>query len=232
MPAIINRMTHRLFEYDRNHLKDALIQYMLDHDLDGKDVDPDHYLADQLLTYLVKVSPDWIGLKDNLEWKGSTAYAHVLECLKNQLRNKGYYLNKKIKEVKDEQETARSGQTPADDVTVGRVTRKGKVTGKRTRAKDDKTETDLGSEHAQVKYQKVEPVTKLIPKVKEPEVTTELPRYESEREVNMNNLFREFRLIGGNIQAKRREIAILYEKWQMLKAQLATVWEDSTLDQE
>jgi len=118
------------------------------------------------LTYLVKVSPDWIGLKDNLEWKGSTAYSHMIEFLKNQLRNKGYYMNKKIKEVKDEQETARSGQTPADDVTVRRVTRKGKVTGKRSRPKDDKTETDIGSDHAQLKYQKVEVATKSDPEVK------------------------------------------------------------------
>ena len=141
---------------------------MIDLDLDGKDVDPDHYLVEQLLPYLVKISADWIELKDSIEWKGSTAYAHVIEYVKNQLRNKGHYLNKRLKDIKDEQEAAKSGQAPVDDAPAGRTTKRGKVTGKRSRQKDERTETDLGSEHAPLKFQKVEAVTKPDPEVKEP----------------------------------------------------------------
>ena len=61
---------------------------------------------------------------------------------------------------------------------------------------------------------------------------TQLPRYESEREVNVNNLFREFRLLHDNIQAKKTEISLMYTKWLTLKAQHAPLWADPTLDQE
>ena len=88
------------FEPDKANIREALLKYLLEQELDGSDVDPDAYLAEELMPYLVKQSGNWKDLANDIMWKDSQAHKHLLEYLKNQLRRQGYCINKKIKEAK------------------------------------------------------------------------------------------------------------------------------------
>ena len=96
MTKLPNRTHHRLFESNLKMLQTALIRYVMDTSLDAAEVDADDYLVSTILPFMAKQSEEWAGIEKVKEWDGSAAYKHVKEYLKNLLRNKGYYLNKKI----------------------------------------------------------------------------------------------------------------------------------------
>ena len=96
MTKLADRTHHRLWERDLKMIQTALIRYVMDTELDAAEVDADDYLVTTILPYMAKQSEEWEGVDKVKEWDGSTAYKHVKEYLKNLLRNKGYYLKKKI----------------------------------------------------------------------------------------------------------------------------------------
>ena len=102
MTKVADRLHHRLFEADKTILRTALMDYMMKHELDGADVDVDAYLIEELLPLMADQSAYWVGIPKLKEWPGSVAHTHVKEYLKNQLRNKGRYINLKIASAKME----------------------------------------------------------------------------------------------------------------------------------
>ena len=141
MTNITERLHHRLFEPDKANVRKALLEYMLANDLKGEEVDNDEYLARELLPYLTRLSPVWIGLDKNIEWIGSTAYAHLQEYLKNQLRNKGLYINRKIADAKALEQSYESEGTANFNPPVKAPARKIKL-GKRAKPDEDNSDPE------------------------------------------------------------------------------------------
>ena len=96
---VVKRLTSRLIRDDREDIQAALLEYVLEEEADCATLRPDHYLLAKLLPYLNQVSTNWKGLSKNVEWVGSSAHKHCLEYLKNQLRFKGKYLQKRVDAV-------------------------------------------------------------------------------------------------------------------------------------
>ena len=115
MPPIIKLLSAKLPEERRAEVKQALLDYALDLDLDATDLVPDHGLVEDLLPYLYKANTSWKGLKGNIEWKSSTAHEHVVDTLKNQLREKGKYFARKLEEVRRDRDATGSDLDEADD---------------------------------------------------------------------------------------------------------------------
>ena len=115
MPPIMKQLTAKLSKERRGDVKQALLDYALDLDLDAADLIPDHGLVEDLLPSLCKANSSWKGLKGNIEWKGSTAHKHVIDTLKNQLREKGKYLARKLEEARRERDETDSDIDEADD---------------------------------------------------------------------------------------------------------------------
>ena len=139
---IIDRLHHRLFEPDKANIRDALLKYLLEHDLDGSEVEPDAYLADQIMPYLVKLSGAWKDLATDIMWKDSQAHNHLLEYLKNQLRRQGYYINRKLKEAKGEEDVTNTDAKVAELASVSKPTRDKRSGTKRTNPADEQSESD------------------------------------------------------------------------------------------
>ena len=94
------RLGHRLYQRDKDTLKQALLDYCLDNDLEAKEVPGDDYLIDAVLPYAARIDEHWTGLNTCIEFRASAAGEHMKEYLKNQIRQKGKYLDQKIKKAK------------------------------------------------------------------------------------------------------------------------------------
>jgi hypothetical protein len=111
---VVKRLTSRLIRDDREDIQAALLEYVLEEEADCATLRPDHYLLAKLLPYLNQVSTNWKGLSKNVEWVGSSAHKHCLEYLKNQLRFKGKYLQKRVDAVNQGQ-SDHDDEPPQDD---------------------------------------------------------------------------------------------------------------------
>ena len=97
--AIKHRLKERLDGNDQADIRSAILNFAIDEDADTSKMKPDHYLVRALLPYLNRVSTNWKGLINNVEFPGSNIHKHMLEYLKNQLRDKGRVLKTKVKEA-------------------------------------------------------------------------------------------------------------------------------------
>ena len=225
---IMDRLHHRLFEPDKANIRDALLKYLLDHDLDGSEVEPDLYLADQIMPYLVKISGTWKDLATDIMWKDSVAHKHLLEYLKNQLRRSGYYINRKLKEAKGEEDATNPDAKVAETASVSKTTR-GKRSGtKRTNPADEQSESDHVQEGHAMKYQRVDEQQVLAKADAKAGQTQVKKGFMSEHQVDVYALFREFHLHSSNIQGHRNAIAMIYPKWHALKEELQPYLDDPT----
>ena len=146
MPPISKRLNRNLTDLEREEVKQALLDYAIDCGYSANELKSDHNLVDDLLPYLVKISGRWKGLEENIEWKGSSAHAHVMGTLKNQLRDKGRYFVAHLKEAKKQRDVPSSDQDEPDDQQLT-PDQPSKVAGKKraqTQESDGEPETSRG----------------------------------------------------------------------------------------
>ena len=106
---IADRLNDRFHYEDRDAIKLALTKYCIKEGIDGKEAVPSPDLVDDLLPYLERIDPDWIGLRKNTKWVDSNAHRYVLEHIKNLTKDKGKRINKAIDEYEE------SGSSSSDD---------------------------------------------------------------------------------------------------------------------
>ena len=93
------RLKEWLDQDDQGDIRVALLNYVIEEDADTSKLKPDHYMIRALLPYLNRVSTNWKGLIKEVNFVGSPIHKHMLEYLKNQLRDKGRVLRGKVKEA-------------------------------------------------------------------------------------------------------------------------------------
>ena len=86
------RLKKRLDRDDQADIRQALLNFAIEEDADTSKLKADHYLVRALLPYLNRVSTNWKGLINNFDFVGSVIHKHMLDYLKNQLRDKGIHL--------------------------------------------------------------------------------------------------------------------------------------------
>ena len=218
MPPIIKQLTAKLSEERRGDVKQALLDYALDLDLDATDLIPDHELVEDLLPSLYKANSSWKGLKGNIEWKGSTAHKHVVDTLKNQLREKGKYFARKLEEARKDRDATDSELDEADERVTDQAPPSKLVGKKRSHQPEGEADQDTTPAPTPVKQQKTAGQDHLIQtpgQAAEPRVQ---PTSEAVAAASMEQAFAELRRVALLIRARRGEISELTDKWKALHA--------------
>ena len=210
---VVKRLTSRLIRDDREDIQAALLEYVLEEEADCAKLRPDHYLLAKLLPYLNQVSTNWKGLAKNIEWVGSAAHKHCLEYLKNQLRFKGKYLQKRVDAVNQGQSDHYDDPPEEDDQdTIQPTPQKGRHSKKGPASDVDDTPA-APAQPAPAKKQKIEQqyddASIMIQNQSQPTHIT-LMRDPTD---DISDIFLQLRKISAQIKQKRQETAVLYQHW-------------------
>ena len=91
-----DRLTEGLNREDKEVVKVSLVEYMLKNDYRAIDLAPDLDLCTELLSIIVSFNKEWQGIESNPGFQDSKLAKDMLAHLRNQWRNKGVWLNKKL----------------------------------------------------------------------------------------------------------------------------------------
>ena len=94
---ISRRMEDQLDPADLQDIKKALLDHMVSEGLFSKDITSFPELITSLLPMMAVLNPAWEGLEGDISFEASSAYKHMHSHVKNQFREKGKYLDRKIK---------------------------------------------------------------------------------------------------------------------------------------
>ena len=126
MPPLVNRMRKKPTQRDKLHVRNALLKYALEEEIETSKTPNYPELLEELLPFLEEISDDWLGLEDNIEWKSSLAHARLLDYLETQFVDKGAKLQERIdksrkdqgsKTLNDESESSKSTPEKSDTST-------------------------------------------------------------------------------------------------------------------
>jgi hypothetical protein len=215
---VVKRLTSRLIRDDREDIQAALLEYVLEEEADCTKLRPDHYLLAKLLPYLNQVSTNWKGLAKNVEWVGSSAHKHCLEYLKNQLRFKGKYLQKRVDAVNQGQSDHDDEQPEDDDQdTIQPTPQKGKHA-KRGPTSDVDDTPAAPAQPAPAKKQKTEQQYDDASIVAQgPSQPTHITLMRDPTD-DISDVFHQLRKISSQIKQKRQDTEVLYNQWLSLYA--------------
>ena len=93
---IKNRLHNSMIEPDRLSWKRALHDYIIDNNINVDDLKPNDELAEDLLPRVILSDLNWQGIKNMSDIPDSRFKNSIGTNLKNQFRNKGQTLRKKI----------------------------------------------------------------------------------------------------------------------------------------
>ena len=91
-----NRLGFNLSRLDKEDIKRCLLNYCLDNELSASDVVPDENLAIELIPRFAEINEEWTTLSNSKLLEGTALLKDFKSHLRNQFREQGKYLNKKI----------------------------------------------------------------------------------------------------------------------------------------
>ena len=119
---ICERLEQKLTREDNEDIKRCLFDYMLENNLTAADVTPDSELALLLVPYMAEINEEWAEIESLDIFKGTKIMEDYKCLLRNQFRNKGAPLNKKLKaEMQIRSEEARSKESLKRAVMVAKA---------------------------------------------------------------------------------------------------------------
>ena len=231
MKPLKDRLHFRLYEPDLAAVREALLQYALHHNHDGRDLRITKQVMQDVLPFTARLNPDWIAIEKCVGWPESKAFEHYNEYLKNLVRQRGHYLAQRIKLAREEHESAGSMKKEDEETSAKRGSKSKKALGKRGQPDDGQIGDEEGEIQAPLKFIKTDPGPETTGQIVDAPATARSLYMRVECEGDLNDLFREFRLITNNVSSKKAELDLLYQKWSALKRQLGPYLEDPTLDQ-
>ena len=212
MPNLIaKRLTSRLNRDDREDIQAAMIQFVLDEDADPTKLKPNHYQLATLLPYLNRVSTNWKGLKNNVEWVGSSIHRHCLDHLKNLLRFRGKYLQRLIDTAQEGASAPYELQEEDEDQDIPEPTPQKGHAKKRGPASDIDDTPVAPANPAPAKKQKREQQDDEVSNVAQgPSQPTHLTLMRGPTD-DITHIFHTLRKIAAQIKQKRQETEVLYQ---------------------
>ena len=96
-------------------LKRSLYDFMHDKGYWAEDVSPGTDLLNELIPYMAKQDKKWVDLENDISFRTTTKYKSLKSTLYNQFKDKGRYLNQKLKTERMES----MSQDPSQDNARG-----------------------------------------------------------------------------------------------------------------